>query len=266
MLAWLDAHVGPSTLPPEDFRGRGGGADLRRVARDRQRADVAPSSAVDERVAARGGSCRTSRAPSRGRPRSPSPAPPCGTTSAAARVASLARGALAGRSACAPPRAMLRPALDVDADLEAVGQRDQRALAGVGEVEAQPRRRPARACRAGRRSISTSSGSEPEARAEQDPQRGAGDDPARARARALQPRPHARARRRSAAPSRRRTAPSAPARPARPRRCTGVIDYARQLARMLDKVGGRYAWHRGRRFFLFLQISGRSGPPSRSSE
>ncbi len=25
MIEWLDAHVGPSTLPPADFRGRSGG-------------------------------------------------------------------------------------------------------------------------------------------------------------------------------------------------------------------------------------------------
>ena len=115
-------------------------------------------------------------------------------------------------------------------------------------------------------SNSISSGSRPSARAEQDPQR------RRARpssARAAPGRLSRAARSRSVAfrnAARHRTVSAGCARPTchTSTSCTRVIDYARRLARMLDKRG-KGAWHRGRRSSCSFKL-GRSGPPSRSSE
>ena len=78
-----------------------------RVAGDRQRADVAAVELAGRRACrAQGGWCRTSRAPSRARCRSPSPAPPCGTTRAAVPCGGLrpVRRRAPRRSACARRR------------------------------------------------------------------------------------------------------------------------------------------------------------------
>ena len=236
--------------------------------RHRQRADVAlVDLEVDERVAARGGWCRTPPAPSR------SP-PPIALASASLRH--QIRSSSVWRS---PPSSAARsPSVSVRSTA-----RERRAVRSTSMPTSTPsasatsarspewerlkrrRRRPAaRACRAAGRRTRRRSGSSPSPRAEHDPQRRAGDDPARARPGRLAARP-ARARRREQRLQARRRAPAAaPARPARPRLAQCVIDSPVNWQGCLTR-GGRTPGTAGVGF-LFLQISGRSGPPSRSSE
>ena len=154
---------------PRPARGRGERADIAVVELE-----------VGEDVAVGPGWCRTTPAPSRGRRPSPWPGPPCDTRSAAARCGDPwrdpARALAVGQGPLDRGRAPRR-ALDVDPHLARLGQRDDRQIARVREVEVQWRvREPGLAVLAGleldvvRRQA--------EMAGEHDPQCRAGDDPA----------------------------------------------------------------------------------------
>ena len=207
-------------------------------------------------------------APSRVRRRSPWPAPPCGTRCAAARCAgprALDRGALAGGERALDRRRAPRGALDVDPDLDAVGQRDQRAVAGVRVVEAQRRARQARACRASRSRSRRRSGASPSrppstirTAARATIQRGA----AAIRAARSRSSPESSASRRATSSG---GCASSTDQTSTTWRSDSVIDSWKSKPRMVDKRGeGRLAPRASAP--CSYPTSGRSGPSSRSSD